>query len=163
MAFKSPEIAKYPVSFPVSREFSPETGSHLTAHTTIQSHQTADFQADLKQAVSVGIAGYFILPFRSLVPVAVSRADFGIPSPHPKIPFPGAARGGLMPFGRPGIMAVWGTKNAVRGEPRLLRVQSERLELPAPFGWRIAQPFDADASRQPTFNGCSNEVRCEES
>jgi hypothetical protein len=57
-----------------------------------------------------------------------------------------------MPFGRPGIMAVSGTKNVVRAGPRLLRVQSERLELPAPFGWRIAQPFDADASRQPTLD-----------
>jgi hypothetical protein len=33
----SPEIAKFPVKFPVSRELPPETGSYLTAHTTIQS------------------------------------------------------------------------------------------------------------------------------
>jgi hypothetical protein len=45
----------------------------------------------------------------------------------------------------------------------LSRVQSEGFELPAPFGWRIAQPFDSDASRQPAFDRCSNEVRCEES
>jgi hypothetical protein len=43
-----------------------------------------------------------------------------------------------------------------------LRVQSERLELPAPFGWRIAQPLDSDASRQAAFNRCPNEARCEE-
>jgi hypothetical protein len=29
-----PEIAKFPVKFPVSRELPPETGSYLTAHTT---------------------------------------------------------------------------------------------------------------------------------
>ena len=29
-----PEIAKFPVNFPVSRELSSETGSHMTAHTT---------------------------------------------------------------------------------------------------------------------------------
>ena len=37
-----------------------ETGSYLTAHTTIQSFQTADISADSKEAVSVGIlAGMF--------------------------------------------------------------------------------------------------------
>jgi hypothetical protein len=30
---QSPKIAKFPVNFPVSREFSPETGSYLTART----------------------------------------------------------------------------------------------------------------------------------
>ena len=30
----SPEIAKFPVKFPVSREIAVETGSYLTAHTT---------------------------------------------------------------------------------------------------------------------------------
>jgi hypothetical protein len=33
-----------------------------------------------------------------------------------------------------------------------LRVQSERFELPAPFGWRIAQPLDANAAWQTTFD-----------
>jgi hypothetical protein len=33
----SPEIGKFPVIFPVSRELPVETGSHMTAHTTIQS------------------------------------------------------------------------------------------------------------------------------
>jgi hypothetical protein len=40
IASKSPEIAKFPVNFPVSRESSLETGSYLTAHTTIQSSET---------------------------------------------------------------------------------------------------------------------------
>jgi hypothetical protein len=37
IASKSVEIAKFPVIFPVSRELQVETGSYLTAHTTIQS------------------------------------------------------------------------------------------------------------------------------
>jgi hypothetical protein len=37
IASKSVEIAKFPVNFPVSRELQVETGSYLTAHTTIQS------------------------------------------------------------------------------------------------------------------------------
>jgi hypothetical protein len=32
---KSREIAKFPVNFPVTRELPMETGSYLTAHTTI--------------------------------------------------------------------------------------------------------------------------------
>ena len=84
---KTAEIAKFPVNFPVSRESPLETGSYLTAHTTIQSYQTAHFQACVKQADSVRISAHFILPFRSLVIVAVSWPDFGVPSLQPKIPF----------------------------------------------------------------------------
>ena len=91
-----------------------------------------------------------------------SQADFSLPSLHPKIPFPAAGFRGPIPFGSPGILGVLGGKNAISAGPSLLRVQSERLELPAPFGWRLAQPFDSDASRQPSIDRCSNEVRCEE-
>jgi hypothetical protein len=72
----SPEIAKFPVDFPVSRELQVETGSYLTAHTTIQSFRTADFQADLKRAVSVGIFPGIVPLLRSPVTLAVSQADF---------------------------------------------------------------------------------------
>jgi hypothetical protein len=48
VAPKRPEIAKFPVIFPVSREIQAETGSYLTAHTTIQSPQTARFRYDAK-------------------------------------------------------------------------------------------------------------------
>jgi hypothetical protein len=48
IACKSVEIAK----FPVSRELQVETDSYLTAHTTIQSDQTAHFVGDCKEAVS---------------------------------------------------------------------------------------------------------------
>jgi hypothetical protein len=44
IATKSLGIAKFPVKFPVSRELPPETGSYLTAHTTIQPLQTKYFR-----------------------------------------------------------------------------------------------------------------------
>jgi hypothetical protein len=75
----------------------------MTAHTTIQSSKTANFQPDVKQAVSVGISADSILPFRSLVTVPVSRADFGVPSLHLKIPFPAV--------GLRRAYAVWPTRN----------------------------------------------------
>jgi hypothetical protein len=56
IASKSVEITKFPVNFPVSRELQVETGSYLTAPTTIQSFQTADFRVDSKEAVSVGFS-----------------------------------------------------------------------------------------------------------
>jgi hypothetical protein len=55
IASKSPEIAKFPVNFPVSRELQAETGLHMTAHTTIQSSRTAQTVVDREEAVSAGI------------------------------------------------------------------------------------------------------------
>jgi hypothetical protein len=52
-----------------------ETGSYLTAHTTIQSYQTADFQAEPEQAVSVGIFASVVPLFRSPVRLAVSQGS----------------------------------------------------------------------------------------
>jgi hypothetical protein len=43
-----------------------ETGSYLTAHTTIQSPQTARFRYDAKRGVSAGISGHSFLGFWSL-------------------------------------------------------------------------------------------------
>src|ERR1700692_496410 len=45
---------------------------------------------------------------------------------------------------------------------QLFRIESERLELPAPFSRRIAQPLDTDAAGQATFYGCFDEIRGEE-
>jgi hypothetical protein len=117
----------------------------------------------LKTSRSVGISAHFILSFRSLVTFAVSRADFGVPSPHPKIPFPRSGLRQTCAVATENNSGRGNVKNVLRAGPRLLRIQSERLELPAPFGWRIAQPFDADTARQPTFDRCLNEVRCKES
>jgi hypothetical protein len=55
---KGVEIAKFPVNFPISRELEVETGSYLTAHTTIQSSQTARFRHDAKEGVSAGISDH---------------------------------------------------------------------------------------------------------
>jgi hypothetical protein len=63
------------------------TGS-IPVAPTIQSHQTADFQVESKRAFSAGIFAGISLLFRSPVTLAVSQADFDLPSPHPKIPFP---------------------------------------------------------------------------
>jgi hypothetical protein len=32
-----------------------------------------------------------------------------------------------------------------------MRIEAERVELPAPFSRRIAEPLDADATGQATF------------
>ena len=60
----------------IIRELQSETGSYLTAHTTIQSPRTADFQAGSKRAVSVGIFAGIVPLCRSPVTLAVSQADF---------------------------------------------------------------------------------------
>ena len=45
---------------------------------------------------------------------------------------------------------------------RLFRIETEDLELPAPFRRRIAKPFHADAAGQATFYGCLDKVGCQE-
>ena len=45
---------------------------------------------------------------------------------------------------------------------RLFRIEPESLELPAPFGRRIAEPLDADATGQATFYGGFDQVGSEE-
>jgi hypothetical protein len=40
----------------------------------------------------------------------------------------------------------------------LFRTESKRFELPAPFGRRIAEPFDADAAGQATFYGSLDKI-----
>ena len=70
---------------------------------TIQSNQTVDFRVDRKQAVSVGISDGIVPLRRSLATLVVSTADSGLPSLHPKIPFPGA--------GARRVYVVWQTGN----------------------------------------------------
>jgi len=76
----------------------------MTAHTTIQSFKTAHFQTDSKRAVSGGIFAGIVPLFRSLVTLAVSQADFSLPSLHPKIPFPAVGFRWPIPFSGPGIL-----------------------------------------------------------
>jgi hypothetical protein len=44
----------------------------------------------------------------------------------------------------------------------LFRTESKRFELPAPFGWRIAEPLDTDAAGQTTFDRCLDKAGREE-
>jgi hypothetical protein len=61
----------------------------------------------------VGIFAVIVPLFRSPVTLAVSQADFSLPSLHPKIPFPAAGFQWPIPFGGPGTLGVLGGKNAV--------------------------------------------------
>src|ERR1700690_4462055 len=44
----------------------------------------------------------------------------------------------------------------------LFRTESKHFELPAPFGWRIAEPLDTDAAGKTTFDRCLDQVGREE-
>ena len=44
----------------------------------------------------------------------------------------------------------------------LLWLQPERLELLAPLCGSITKSFDADAAGQSTFDGCPDQIRCQE-
>jgi hypothetical protein len=72
------DLTGIPVSFPVYREFALETGSYMTAHTTTQSYQTADFRTGTKQAVSAGAFAGFVPLFRSLATLAVYDLAAGV-------------------------------------------------------------------------------------
>jgi hypothetical protein len=76
---------KFPVLWPIQRE----TGSHLTAHTTIQSSRTAETVVDRKEAVSAGISPVSSPDFLSLWTSAVSRANFWPPVSASKNSVPG--------------------------------------------------------------------------
>jgi hypothetical protein len=85
---------------------------------------------------------------------------FGAPSPHRKIPFPAVGRGcELLPHSRDFRANVIRDLGAGL---KLFRIKSERLELPAPFRWRIAKPFNADAAGQATFYGGFDKMGSEE-
>jgi hypothetical protein len=48
---------------------------------------------------------------------------------------------------------------ALAARLRLFRFKSKRLELLAPFSRQIAEPLDADAAGQATFNGSFDKTR----
>src|SRR5205823_13726930 len=45
--------------------------------------------------------------------------------------------------------------------PKLVRLQSEGFELPAPFPGSVAESLDTNAAWQTTLDCCFHEVRCE--
>src|SRR3984893_4712024 len=137
-------------------------GSLVQMVSTIQSSRTAETVADQKQAVSAGILdAYFSVPglCRQSRPLGWI---FGRRSLCPKIPFPAA------PFrATQGRLAIWKfgilrQKTPFPAGSRLLWVQSERLELPAPFCRSITKSFDSDAAEQSAFARRSDEIRGEE-
>src|SRR5260370_17226264 len=107
---------------------------------TAQSPQTACFQHHAEQGVSAGISDHSFLRFWSLWAFTRLGDNFGCPSPHPKIPFPAASLG--------------------CAAPRLFRVESDPLKLPAPLSRCIPESLHPDAATHPTFSGCFNIVRC---
>src|SRR5438105_1197134 len=66
-----------------------ETGSHLTAHTTIQSFRTGETVVDRKEAVSAGILPPILNVPGSLPIITVSRVDFWPPVSASKNSVPG--------------------------------------------------------------------------
>jgi hypothetical protein len=52
---KKAKIRKFALLIPATPVFEAETGSYLTAHTTIQSSRTVETVVDRKEAVSAGI------------------------------------------------------------------------------------------------------------
>src|SRR5258707_2987095 len=69
-------IRVFPCIFPVIAILPSETGSYLTAHTTIQSPQTARFRHDAEYRVSAGISGHSVPGFWSLRAFARLNDDF---------------------------------------------------------------------------------------
>jgi hypothetical protein len=82
---------------------------------------------------------------------------------NPKIPFPAAGietevRLQLPPNSNLWCAVFW----KFCAGAQLIRVESERSELSAPFSRRIAKPLDADAAGQATFYRCFDKIWCEE-
>ena len=135
----------------------------MTAHTTIQSHQTADFQAKSKQAVSAGIFADIVPLFRSPVTLPVSQAEFSLPSPHPKIPFPAVGLRPARPSGNSGILGGFWAKTDLSSPIRALScVQSQGFELPAPFCRSVSKSLDANTAWQTTLDRGPHEIWCKE-
>ena len=58
--------------------------------------------------------------------------------------------------------ASWARKLRFLPIPGLLWIESERFELPVPLGGSIAEPLDANASWQTTFDCSTDEFGREE-
>ena len=101
-------------------------GSSVPSVSTIQSFQTTDLRAGSKEPISVGIFAGIIPLFGSLVTLAVSQADFSLPSLHPKIPFPAAGFPRPIPFGSREYWESWEAKSAVLSPVRNYRGFSPR-------------------------------------
>jgi hypothetical protein len=84
---------------------------------------------------------------------------FGAPSLHPKIPFPAAGLRAKFERTCGRNSDVWATATRDHGPAlQLFRIESKRLKLPTPFSRRIAEPLNADAAGQATFQPSNNRV-----
>jgi hypothetical protein len=137
-------------------------GSSVHSSPTIQSYQTADFQAESKRAVSMGISAAIVPHFRSPATFAVSPAELSHRSLHPKIPFPAT---GLrpVPLDRPGVFGCfWNHNGPFEPGPYLSRIQPEGFELLAPFCRSITKSLYSNTAWQATFDRGAHEIWCEE-
>jgi hypothetical protein len=89
-----PKTAKYPVNFPVSREFAVETGSHPTASTTTHSLRTASLLADGKCPYLRGISWCPLSLLVSTGFLTEQISHLGLLSLAPKFPFVGGGNRG---------------------------------------------------------------------
>src|ERR1700737_2620461 len=84
---------------------------------------------------------------------------FGALSLHPKIPFPAPA---IEREVRAQLKPNYGCAAVDLRDPgpalQLIRVESERCELSAPFSRRIAESLDADAAGQAAFYGFLDKI-----
>ena len=92
-----------------------------------------------------------------------ARVDFWPPVSVSKNSVPGGTvSSDTRPFGDLEIRNPERQKTPFPAGSELLWVQSERLELPAPFCRSITKSFDSDAAEQTAFDRRSDEIRGEE-
>jgi hypothetical protein len=154
------EFDEIPVIFPFYREFVLETGSPMTAHTTIQSSQTIETVTETKYPAFAGIFAELVAGFWSPWRLSAEEACFwatGLRASKFRSWEP-AVQPQFWSFGVTNLSADCVVLFLLH---RLLRIESERLELAAPFGRRIAQAFDADAAREAPLDGGSHQIRCQ--
>ena len=113
-----------------------------------------------KQGVSAGISGHSFLRFLSLCALARLSGDFWHPVSASKNSVPGGRAWARSPSA---VAAVCRAVVRDLGPAlQLFRIESERLELSAPFSRRIAEPLDTDAAGQATFYGGFDKIGCDE-
>jgi hypothetical protein len=127
---------------------------------TIQSHQTGDFQAESKWAVSVGISATIVPHFRSPGKFAVSPADLSPRSLHPRIPFPAAGLRQTSTLGWPGNLGSFWNHNG-HFEP-VIADSTRGLELLAPFCRGITSRSTPMPRGNRPFDRSAHEIRRKE-
>src|SRR5260221_4167665 len=104
-----------------------------------------------------------IFEFPVSADVAAARVDFWPPVSVSKNSVPGGTvSSDTRPFGDLKIRNTKRQKMPFLTGSQLLWVQSERLELPAPFFRSITKSFDSDPAEQTAFDRRSDEIRSEE-